>query len=269
MSLLKENFRLGKYRIVALTVFSLFCTFAIQAYGQSHGKSLGRVTVRIPSVSYDVIPYDENNERYSVHLIGLESRQMLFQRRIIEKSAEGVPRGHVDEYELDVRPGIYRIQIKKFDSFKLPTFRVTAGGSISFTFPQFRFAFDEICRNGDFVLKEFGGEASKFEQEKTFSKPPFSTVSVSLLGIKDSFYAVIYSCSKRQVNQITSFSAARAYYKNHYFEGRSIVVDRKQMTLSIEGSKETPASFRINGGPLMEQEKVIFDLRTETIKQKF
>ena len=155
---------------------------------------------------------------------------------------------HVDRYELQVKPGMYRILVPAIPDYRLANFRVAPGETFSLYLPQFRFAVSEVCKNDELFLKTYSSETSLEEQEKIYSSLPFHGLRTDVLSVNPPFETVLRFCGKYGgKGDITYYRAVSVYYKNYYILADEVQIDRNKRTLKAIGKKAEMFSIEKDG----------------------
>jgi hypothetical protein len=198
-------------------------------------NGLGTVRVSVPSVRYDYAVQEKEEVALKIHIKGAKTtRRVTFVGRNVVRNAQGEDEYHIDEYEVKVIPGVYRIIVPEFRGHKMANFFITAGDVVRFRIPVSRLAAQMICRENTRILKVYNSETPSSDQDKRYALPPYSKVRSEARKVAPPFDMTIRYCSMERVGEKTVYKGAEVYYKNYYVIAPTIILSRD--TLELEGA---------------------------------
>jgi hypothetical protein len=200
---------------------------------------------------------------------GKAIRRVPYSGRTMQKNQDDKVIFHIDEYEIRLKEGLYRLIIKDTKGYRLPNFQVIAGETVNFNIPQYRFAWDEIC-NGDVkMLKSFHYDESHRDQLRKYSKPPYKKIQTDVFVLEKPFDMVVRYCGRERKGEALDYKFAQIYYKNYYVEADIVILNKAEMQIEAIVREASPTNeFRapiihIDGNNISPgTAKLIFDLQT-------
>jgi hypothetical protein len=225
----------------------------------SQPSKTGIVKISIVSLPYySVEESDNNTEKYTFFLKGKNSVDKIpYERRIPQKNAIGDTTFHIDEYEIHVPPGIYKIVFKNYKNYKLPNFEVNPGSTVHFLIPQYRFAAEENCLNGQRGIPLHGGDDAE-EREKRLRHA--KRLSTEVFVLYRPFEAAVQYCGRERTGNVVHYKSARMYYKNIFIDADDLLLNKDTMIVEAKGSNEFPVEYQINGGEFEKKQELVLKL---------
>lgn len=241
-----------------LLVTALYCDLVGQGTGE---LDQGVVKISVPLFARDIVPEAVDDGAYFLRLKakGAHLRIPHVGRTGIRDESK-LTEYDVDNYEIRVAPGVYSIEIENLANYKLPNFKINAGQTIYFVIPQYQFAWHYICHDKQMVLRT--NLDDDLDLTRGISIKP---VQIETIRLEGPLFAVAYHCGKKNNGKRVTYASGRIYYKNHFFSGFRIEVDRSRLRLKVNGDQKQPVEYIVAGSKMRTAPRLTFDLRANSV----
>ncbi len=249
-------------RVIILALMIVFTRGICFAQTTFANKNHGLIRISMPSVRYEYVASQADEPNEDIFLRGLRLFiKIPYKGRTILKNKDGVAEFHIDNYEITVPTGFYRLVIKGVERYRLANFYVKPGGTNKFSIPRFRWAWTELCKEDQRIMRMYNSEESHAKQHRAYSRPPYKRLRTEVLILDKPFEIVVEHCGKQIKDEVLRYNSAHLYFKNYYIAADEITVDKKNRRLIATGSEASPILVQISGEEIGEKEKFTLDLR--------
>ena len=160
-----------------LVAFS-FLVLGFTSLGVAQAESLtGRVEISLQTLPYAELHLEDREKSGSYDLVlinreGVKVRVPKTSRKLVP-GEDGETDYHIDTYEIEVTPGLYRLFIPAVPDYRLGNFYLRAGETFRMNLPQFRFAEPKVCINGESVIKTYNMHSPKTPSQQKLRTKKF------------------------------------------------------------------------------------------------
>ena len=246
--------------------FAVFIILLLLVFGPAFGQQAtlpkGNVIIVVPLFAEDLIPEAVDQEPYKFRLRDSTGNAIAVPHtgRIARLDPTSGSKSRSDNYEVRVSSGTYTIEIEDVPNFRLPNFYVTSQDRLQFLLPQAHFAWDFVCFENQLVLR------TNLDEDPEFSKRnSIRAMKREMLKFGREHSAVIYHCGETREGNTRTYLSGRIYYRNHYFSGQTLELDKSTLSVTAIGGIERPVNYIVAGVEFLNTSRVVFDLRKEEL----